>query len=200
MKKHWEGITCFIGERDWLIPGVLELMVFLVFLLLLFCYKASLAASAQILFSGSLVVTSFLLIRIQRAFNKEVRDRDNLGLASARNPMRSLPGNDLVEFTFQVYNPASTIATLWAVHIENSKLRNKSWEIRAWRRESEKQGSDRSITPALARPGETISVFVRASVDKELEEAKKITELKWRFVYQIGNYKKKLTSYEQDVA
>ena len=198
MKERWEGSTSFIGKHNWLIPSAVFLMTLLIFFLLLFHWKASLAASAQILFSGSLVVTSVLLFTTQRAFN----ERDDLALASVRRPYYKVTESNLsVNITFEVTNRAPMAARLSEVHIENSILSNEFWEIQ-WGWGSEATGGPRDLEPpVLFKPHETIGIWLTASIKSEetLKEAKAIKQLKWCFVYQIGNYKKKSTRYTQDV-
>jgi len=210
-KRCCERTRSFIGERDWLIPSVLGVMVLLVFSLLLL-YKTSLAVSAQILFSGSLVVTSLLLVSIQRAFNKHVREKDDPDLIIVGDPERNIrqesrSGKDkhIVEFMFRVCHPAPIFAALWKVHIKNTELSNESWEIQNWK--IEKIDIDRrvlirsqSYLPVLVKPNEITNVIFEAIVDVDTrDEAKNITKLKWGFEYQIGNYQRKTKGYERNV-
>ena len=196
MKERWERITSFIGKHNWLIPSALFLITLLFFFLLLFHWKASLAASAQILFSGFLLVTSVLFFTIQRAFN----NRDDLELVLVKRPdYYGVSESDLLaRIIFTVTNPSPMAASLWEVRIANSELGNGAWKIESWHRAD---GRDRYTIPALLRSNETISVRLQISVDeKRVKEANNITKFKWCFVYQIGKYKKKLTPYEGNVA
>ena len=196
-------------KKPWLVPSVLGLMVLLIIFILVFYFETSLAISAQILFSGSLVVTSVLLFRTQKAFNKYVREKDNLDLISGEHPSRRFPTPEpetFVSFRFLVTNPAPMVAILYKVHIENSELSNKSWETVNWsvmRMDIGRMVSalPQTTSPALVQPHGSISVLFRTRLDKDKsKEVLNITELKWRFDYQIGNYKMKSTSYKGDVA
>ena len=201
-------------KKPWLIPSVLGVIVILMFFLSVFYFKISFATSAQILFSGSLVVTSVLLLTIQRAFNKHVREKDNPDLVIVGDPecrisKQSKGGKDghIVEFTFRVCHPAPVFAALWKVHIENGELRDESWKVLNWTIEKidivgrEVLIRGQPYLPVLVKPNEITKVVLRATVDVDTrDEAEKITELKWRFEYQIGNYKRKTKRYERNVA
>lgn len=203
MRKCWERITCwekitsYIGKHKWLIPSALFLTTLLFFFLLLFHWKASLAASAQILFSGFLLVTSVLLFTIQRALN----NRDDVDLVLVKRPDYEVTkSNLLATIHFVVTNPAPMAARLSEVRIANSELGSGGWKIESWHRMDGPPDADRHTIPALLRPNETIFVRVQTSVDeKRLKEANNIKKFKWCFVYQIGNYKMKQTSYKGDV-
>jgi len=216
-KRCCERIRSFVNQNRLIILGMLTVVI----LILLGLYFEIALAVAQLIFSASLAFTSFLLFRIQRAFNEHVRafnehvrEKDDPDLVTVGDPECRIvggtkDGKDVhkVEFTFRVCHPAPVFAALWKVYIENIELYDyrMSFKIQNWK--IEKIDIDKrvlirsqSYLPVLVKPNEITSVIFEATVDVGTrDEAKNITKLKWGFEYQIGDYKRKTKSYERNV-
>lgn len=143
-------------------------------------------------------------IKFQNLQREDKERRENSELVTVGKVRRRHPSVDKVQFTFWVSNPSPAIATLHGVRIENLEQHNCSISRLSYKilyPVVPREGYLGGEFPAPVFSGGLTEVYaeVSAATKEKRQKLGALPELKWKFEYNVGNYKTKTTPYERSL-